>query len=773
MPVLIEKGKIQFPYGEMTKQEKEDNENKIALDFIMDRWFTPYTSASRGGSALRPATEMDHKIRILQAATGSGKGSVGLELYVRYFEAQRKNIAVLQPTVATTVSIPFEVMEIPKYKPLLRIEENIGYQTGSFVRKPIKGIIFMTTGVIGQMLKVMSDEQFMRKFGFILLDEAHFRKVELDLVFFMLKKLVQRNLNNSECPFIIIMSATLPTLKYANYFGTRKESIIYVPGQTYPKEAHYLSKPTDNYIIEAVKTAFQIHNNEGKDDEPEKGDIIIFVYGAKPMKEIGMLVDKENEKLKNKIILTKIDATAFKQGSSEYFNVLKPLHFLKVKDAAGEFHTPTRRIVLGTPAVETGLTLSSLKYCIECGYVMTVQFNPIYNTVLATPKPVTQSMALQRIGRVGRKFPGVYHMMYEKEIFDALEKDQKPDMFTQDISDMLLNLIIADTMSPEWDKTFLNWREPTGTFDVQNIDLLDYPAVDSLRQSYEKLFILGLITHECKPTFMGVAATRFRSPLENIRMIFEGFVNGANVQDLIVIASILEADPTRLTNNNKMLGPTYKPRNIFGKDLDTEHIYKRLYISCDIIELLFAFYEIREQIQNLTPNSRSTMYLQNWMKENGLLYAGWLQVIEFRDSYMKTLVSEIGLNPYQNGLGLKRYTYDLRKLFRQNLWTGVTEVRKLKSAMFEGYRLSTATWDVALTMYVHDQTHMPINIKSPMLLPLPSHVRIKQVRPHSIIVFNMSLRLPSRSKTGLYEFGSYVASALDGFVNIDRSFVFS
>jgi HrpA-like RNA helicase len=769
MPVLIEKGKICFPNRDMTPSEKEKNKNTTALDFIMEKIYVPYVPV--GGMAMRMATRIDHRVTVLQAATGSGKGSIGLELLFRFGEATRKTVIQTQPTTATAISVPYEVMGIPKYASMLKMGDTIGYATGSYVKKPKlkKSIIFTTTGYLAQVLKSNTDEMIMIKYGFILLDEAHARSLDYDLVFFLMKKFLLRNLSNPNCPFLLMMSATLPINKYAEYFGLDKKEIMYVPGQTYPKEQHYAAVEYKNYIESAVKLMVEIHEKET--DEPETGDIICFVYGAKPMRDMTELLNIENDKQRNKFIVSKIDSIAFRSGSSEYFNVLRNLKNLKVKDSNDVHHTPTRRIILATPAVEVGLTLPSLRYCIETGYFNAVEYNPILGVTLITPKPVTRANALQRIGRVGRKAPGVFYTMYTEKVYNAFLNDALPDIIKEDMSSLLLNLIVSDTMPSTWDKTLHQWEEPTGEFNVQNIDLLDYPAADSLRSAYEKLFVLGLINAQCKPTFMGVASTKFRAPLENIRMIFEGYINGANVQDLISIACILDADPTRLTNNNKMIGPTYKPRMVFGKDLDTDVLYKRLYVSCDVIELLFAFYDIRSQIENLTPNSRSTLYLQDWMLQNGLVYKEWLNVFSFRDSYIKTLVGEIGLNPYHNGLGISKYKYDLRKIIQGNTWAGVTEIRKLKSAMLNGYRLSTATWDNDISTYVNDHTHIPLLVKSPMLLPLPNHDLIKQTKPHHIIVFAASLRLPPRSKTGLYEFGSYIASALDGFVNVDKSFV--
>jgi HrpA-like RNA helicase len=771
MPVLIEKGRLCFPNRDMTIKEKDNNNNTIALDFIMERIYDPYVPNK--GMALNLATKMDHRIMILKAATGAGKASIGIELLYRYGDMTMKQVIQTQPTTATAMAVPAEVLGIPKYKSMLKMGETIGYATGTFIKKPIKkqSVLFSTTGYLAQILKSNLDVDIISKYSFILLDEAHMRTIDYDIVFFLMKKFIQRNLTNPNCPFLIMMSATFPINKYARYFGVDKFDIMYVPGQTFPKEEHFSEVDYDNYITTAVNKMIEIHTTER--DIPEKGDIICFVFGFKAMAELTKALEVENNKLTDKFIVTPIDANAHKSGTEEYFNIFRPLKNLSVLNEEKKIYIPSRRIILATPVVEAGLTLASLRYCIESGYVNSVEYSPIYNVRVIAVKPVTQANMLQRIGRVGRKAPGVFHTLYTKKVFDNMLVDMLPDIIKDDMSQMLLQLIITETMPKTWNRTLQRLEVPDGDFNVMGIDLLDYPPVDNLMASYEKLFVLGFIDGKCRPTTMGLASTKIRESLENTRMIFEGYINGANVQDLITIASILNVSSSSLINTSKTRGPVYKPCVIFSDKPDIEELNKKMYISCDVLELLFTFYEIRDQIRDLVHTEKSTLYLQKWMFEKGLIYSAWLIVIEQRDSYISTFIGSIGLNPYKNGMGFPKFKYDLRNIIKKNIWTGVKEIRKLKSAMIEGYRLNTATWSPTLSVYINDHTHVAIKVNSSILLPLPQHDLIKQTRPHHIIAFDTALKLPPNSKTGMYEFITSTVSIIDGFVKTDFQFVIS
>lgn len=789
MPTLAEIGKAAFAFRPMTQEEADKNARTETMTFVLDYFFSKFISATRYGAPQVPPSALGDRFKILSAATGSGKGSVGFELYLRFFDAQHKNIVVLQPTVTTTLAIPQDILSVPKYKADFQMGRNVGYQTRDFAQKPPRGVIFMTTMTLGQILRSLTDVEFMHKYGFILVDEAHLRKVELDLVVCMLKQLIARNVANPECPFAIAMSGTMPMEKYANYFGVDKRDVISVSGQTYKKTEHFLPADSKDFVAETVATIVKIHTNEAS-DRPEAGDIIVFVSSGGPGKEITKGVQAAVEGLANKLIVTNVDSTAFRTGSSEYFNVLRPLAKSIVYDREGKKFIPTRRLIIGTPAMETGLTISSAKYVIDTGFVYAVEFNPVYAVIIETAKPVAQSMAIQRFGRVGRKFPGDYYGMYTKAAFDRMTPIQEPDIFTNDISAMVLNLVVAGTMPADWNRQMFGWPSPAQSFKIADLDLLDMPSVDSMSHALEKLFILGFIDGHCRATAMGCAATRFHhvSALESVRMIFEGFVSGANVDDLITIAAILEAKPTMLINDSKKKGPVYDPASfpVFGAEShEAELLCRQLYLSCDVIDLLLVYYAIKDQMRQLvdigaevmsggaSSTSRTTIAgFRKWMEDRGLVYDKWMSMINIRDNILMTCIS-IGLDPFANSLGARRHKYNLPELLRGSLVTGVAEVRKLKSAMYHGYRLSTASWSASAMKYVHDWNHIGLDLKSINPTKPIGASWMKSARPKQIMVFQVVVKLPRDSANGLFTFGCRLASAVDGFVEVDPTFITS
>jgi HrpA-like RNA helicase len=782
MPALAEIGNASFMFREMTEEEADKNKKMTTMDFVIDYFFGRSVATSKySGVSKTPKTLGDH-VKLLSSATGSGKGSIGFELYLRFWNASHRSIAVLEPTITTAISIPLEIISnVPKIRAEFRMGKNVGYQTGHFVRKPISGVLFMTTGVLGQMLRVMTDEQFMRRFQFVLLDEAHMRRLDTDIILYLLKKLLLRNATSPICPMLVAMSGTMPVRKYSRYLEVDERDVIDVHVQQYPKGENYLATDASNYVDETVKTILQIHTDRGANDEPERGDIIVFVQSAKPGQDISDRIQAENEKLARKILITTVNSDAFRIGTSEYFDVLRPLKNANVILRDGSSHSPQRRLIIGTPAMEAGLTIETAKYCIDTGYEYAVQYNPVYGCQVEGSKPINRAMAIQRYGRIGRKFPGEYYLMYTKDTFDAMEPMSDPDIWTRDIAAMLLNLAVAECMPPAWSKSLTDFHKVADEikpFDVTALDLMDAPSSDSLGIALEKLFVLGYLDASCRPTLMGCLAIRFpRSPLENMRMIFEGYTLGANVEDLITMAAILEATPSMLVNTSVSRGEKFKPMNMYGASDEFE---KQKNVGCDLIELLFVFYEIRARVKNLRlddakhADSSSISVVaefHKWMTDNGLIYDQWMGVFALRDQIIMMCIAS-GLDPYINGLGIPQHGYNLVKILKESPQLGSSEIRKLKSCIIAGYRLNTATWSHPAGSYCHDLSGARISIKS----LTQSHVSSRDPaasRPRKIIIFNNSLKLPQRSTDGRYTFESSLVSVIDGFVDIDETFAIS
>jgi HrpA-like RNA helicase len=473
-----------------------------------------------------------------------------------------------------------------------------------------------------------------------------------------------------------------------------------------------------------------------------------------------------------------------KQASKEYMNIFTDVENLTTeiynfdeKDKPGEVietYKVSRRVILATNSAETGLTINSLKYCIDSGYVKELMFCPTFNCLSLVNKNVTKNSSIQRRGRVGRKAPGVFHAVYTKETFDYMPVFTYPEIVKEDITIILLELIIKktnteiltvdvedknlyDTIDRNDDsfkyflkldsaKTYYEGKEKKDfketyyqtskftqqwyklfigdVFESQNLDFIQYPSSDSMSYSLEKLHILGFIDHEFKPTLHGIYGIRFRKmKIENIKMILAGYYHGANILDLITISCCIQE-----SNNIGIRRNKYKPRNPLDLTDQESKYYYKLVFADEFIEYLFIWNDFMKLIDNIGEviNKKSinindvilpNNYLKHWCDANSFKLQGLIQVIQLRDEVINDMMS-IGLNPYYNSLEIPKGKYNLVNILNRNIGEGLEEIKKIKKCIYEGYKLNYCTWDANINKYISVIFHIPISIKNVITDPL-------------------------------------------------------
>ena len=663
-------------------EQKSELDKHRPLDYIME-WFKVKLSK-------KPSSPID-RILILQSETGSGKSTViPPEFYHRFFKrAGERNICCTQPRVLTTIELPNTIIPYHtgkymrkmglKNRTPLKIGDNIGYQTMSFIKKPIRGIIYMTIGVLQQQLNFMPENIFINYYSLIVLDEIHERSLGTDIVLYKIKKFIQKHYNNPRCPFVLITSATFDPFYFCDYLlsnipkNIRYKNIIKVSGLSHPIKEIFLKYDSNDYIKEAVNTIIKIYESEekkgrGEDNElyqidedriitggaarKKFNDILIFVHGIREInnlyKEIITIVDNPLIKKKPFIIL-KLTGTIVKEQKKDYQQLFISLK--KLKNMNGK--TPFRRIILSTNVAETGITFNNLKYVIDSGWHKSSEFNPNFSSTLLVNKPVTQGMYKQRRGRVGRLTNGVCYALYTKKTYDMLQSDQYPDIITSDNTLDVLNLIIMnidyenENINTPLNKILLNDKFinkiNSRDIDFLNIDLMDLPTIDNIHYSFEKLYQLGAINSNSIPTLVGFIMNKFRMiTAEAIKMILNGYIWDVSIIDLVTIASfVIEKRFELFIKSRNMKTPMFK----FGPE------YNSFLISGDFIEYLLIFNQFQKQLENLNINviggDESHESIEEWCKNRNLNFNTLLQVLNNRDNIITTL-SLIGLNPYHN-----------------------------------------------------------------------------------------------------------------------------
>lgn len=775
LPTLLKKGALRPGMGE--KQEYLDT--FIAIDYIMD-WF-----GKRIDGSIK-ATTINDKVIIMESATGSGKSTTfPSELYLRYNKLLKGNIICTQPRVVTTISIPLTIASIGAYKRENRKDnqgiefgKNIGYATKEYIKKPLeRGILFCTIGVLLQYLKNMDRELFLKKYKVIMLDEAHDRSLNLDVIFYYMKKLYDTT-PIENCPFLVITSATLDVNKYATYFKTT--TIFKITGTSYPITDNYLKYDADNVVTSAVDIISKIHT-DNEDDDILISDIVVFIPSQSYVKKLKEKILELNNTLKRKILPIALDSTVFKESNIDYQNVFTEISKLKLENSND---VPTRKVIIGTNAIETGITIESLKYCIDLGLVNQLEYNPVVNSNVLLIKPVTKAMSQQRRGRVGRIRPGSFFPVYTKKIYDSLLNIQYPEILSNDIIIPILNIIIVkyeDIIKeyidqPLYEILYLNKSKYENikflpNIDINDLELLDNPSSIAINSSLEKLYILGIIYANGFPTQLGLLTNKIRSlSIENIKMILSGYYYGCNIADLITIACFIQTSKQAIVLSKfKSFSNQFENSEEFR---DKNLLKSRLFISCEFIDFLLFFYSLKKEIINNINEIDSMDKIKEYCEKNQVNYNGIMTFIENRDEIIRDFLFNMNMNPYANDhINL----YDLLNSYssNQNLFEeSIEEIIKIKQCIYEGYKLNVATYDSESNTYISNFNGYEIDTNSYLVKNFPSLINGKQFidkKPKYILYDSLTIKQNFNSD---YTFSvSNCITVLSGYVNIDFSFI--
>ena len=510
---------------------------------------------------------LEDRILVVRAETGSGKSTV---LPVEVFRILRskttplseryigKNVICTQPRVLTAIALANDVSG-RAWNPDIILGKTVGYQTGPSSNKPTAGLLFATAGVLSVQLENQSDADIMSMYKFILVDEAHERSQDCDLMLMYLKNFYIRNKGNKDLPFLLLTSATFDIKRYATYFDISLDNTVEVIGRAYPIYEHWPKSDIINYVDESVIKAIRIHE-ENIDDSDDKCDILIFAPGMKHIETIKTQLEEKNETYcepnskHNPFLILVINRENINSQADD-FNIMfiKPHLLPKIKGK-----TVKRRIIIATIVAETGLTVDTLKYVIECGWNKSDEAYQPYEISGLITRPAPKSKIKQRKGRAGRMFPGEFYPLYTQESYELLDEQQLPDFITGGIKKKYLAIVKEQQKQKILMHQFPDFR-------IEDVTLLDPPPMESFIMANSSAALLGFIA-ETAPlpkqwppnlsdenlfgietgfglTKLGHIASNINSiSIESIRMILLSYIYDIAIEDMINIAAIMTVD---------------------------------------------------------------------------------------------------------------------------------------------------------------------------------------------------------------------------------------
>ncbi|KPI90476.1 ATP-dependent RNA helicase-like protein [Leptomonas seymouri] len=426
-------------------------------------------------------TVRDHPVTLLVGETGSGK-TTQVPHFIAELQDQFKGlIACTQPRRVAAVSVATRVAE--------EMDVLLGAQTGYRVRFDAREcgatrVLYMTDGML--LREAFSDPDLMN-FSVVVVDEAHERTIDTDVVLGLLKRLLSRRPSFR----LVVMSATLDVEKIRAYFPTAP--LLHVSGRMYDVELFYTPQPVKDYVEATVACARQLHERE------PAGDILCFLTGEAEIERAAnslmkgfqvsdAAVDDEGSELSGAQRVSSEGAGAdMKSGCSSSTALARPTRAvvlplygaLSLKDQQKVFDTyppGTRKIVLATNIAETSVTIDGIVYVVDCGYQKQSLYNSEARVDFLLPAVISKASAEQRKGRAGRTRPGKCFRMFTEADFASFPDQTQPEILRTNIVNAVLLLLKLGVANP-CDFPFIDPPSDQGLSDAF-YQLLYFGAVD-------------------------------------------------------------------------------------------------------------------------------------------------------------------------------------------------------------------------------------------------------------------------------------------------------
>ncbi|CAI4230298.1 unnamed protein product [Auanema sp. JU1783] len=404
----------------------------------------------------------ENNVVIVVGETGSGKTTQLAQYLLEDGFGDTGLIGCTQPRRVAAMSVAKRVAE--------EMGVELGQECGYAIRfedcTSDKTIVkYMTDGIL---LRECLGDGDLDQYSAIIMDEAHERSLNTDVLFGLLRDVVARRSDLK----LIVTSATMDAEKFAMFFGGNCP-VFNIPGRTFPVEIFHARTPVEDYVDAAVKQAITIHLG-GMD-----GDLLIFMPGQEDIEITCALIKQRLEELDEAPPLAVLPI---------YSQLPSDLQAKIFQRAPGGM----RKTIVATNIAETSLTVDGILFVIDPGFCKLKVFNPRIGMDALQVFPVSQASANQRSGRAGRTGPGQCFRLYtERQFKDELLVSTVPEIQRTNLANVVLLL------------------KSLGVDDLLKFHFMDAPPQDNMLNSMYQLWTLGALDNTGQLTPLGRKMVEF------------------------------------------------------------------------------------------------------------------------------------------------------------------------------------------------------------------------------------------------------------------------
>lgn len=482
-----------------------------------------------------------NRMYFIRGRTGSGKSTLMIsELYEHLVVGSRRSIHITEPRVVLDESNANDILRYhPEWEMGVQMAISNGNKKTDDTNLSSEHMCFCTPGtIINQLKRVLQNEERaaalreLSTYRIIVVDEVHVLDLSTLNLMKVIYDIIQRFGNEADCPMFIFASATIDVQRMIEYyFRDNVDEAISNPlmvaevagSSNFPVEEKFLENSVmseyndaeqqskDRYIgfiilakyleTKVIPKLWDSKSYITYDDEQiQCRDVLVFIAAKAAIPKISSYLMSVGFKFPIMYIAettTADDLITWRESyrkqrrlliigyCRDWSNVSEELlsHPIEQDPEARQYET---HIIISTPIIETGKTITTLYTCIDTGIINGSFYIPLtynFNTDFPIRQfPVNKNQAIQRVGRVGREAPGKFIHFYSKDIMDKFEEYDVPETVNNySLSSLLLNHM---KMYPEYN-----------VYDTFSVNNYIHPiSVDIMIRSNRDLIRAGFMT---------------------------------------------------------------------------------------------------------------------------------------------------------------------------------------------------------------------------------------------------------------------------------------
>lgn len=435
-------------------------------------------------------TIRENQVVVVIGETGSGKTTQLSQFLHEDGYTKHGLIGCTQPRRVAAMSVAKRVSE--------EMECELGSVVGYSIRfedctSKDTRIKYMTDGV---MLRESMTERDLDRYSAIILDEAHERSLNTDVLMGLLKKVLTRRRDLK----LIVTSATMNADGFSLFFG--KAPIYTIPGRTFPVDVLFSKTPCEDYVDSTVRQILSIHLGQ------DSGDILAFMTGQEDI-EVTCAVAMER----------------LKQIDDAPPLLMLPIYSQMPADLQARIFLPSekgeRKCIVATNIAETSLTVDGISFVVDAGYSKLKLYNPRVGMDSLQITPISQANASQRSGRAGRTGSGTaYRLFTESAFHNEMFASTIPEIQRTNLANTVLQL------------------KSLGVKDLLDFDFMDPPPQDNITNSMYQLWVLGALDNMGNMTTLGKRMSDFPMEPSMAKILIMSVEYGCS-EELLTIVSML------------------------------------------------------------------------------------------------------------------------------------------------------------------------------------------------------------------------------------------